>query len=153
MSDFLTGNVDVANLPSIQPVSGTVTAKIEDTAGNVLTSIGGALNVNVVSAPSSTTINIFATNSSVTYGTETTILTYTNVGISNITQIIAWGTYDGEYLLRINGTIVGGGRTSAAQRTLSIVAPFPTVVSDVITITILEYGPGTQQFRANLIGE
>jgi hypothetical protein len=153
MSDFLTGNVDVENFPAVQPVSGTVTAKIEDTAGNALTSTGGALNVNVVNLPTTTAINICETNNSVTYGTETTILTYTNTGISNVTQFIGWGTYDGEFLLRVNGTIVGGGRTSAAQRTLQVVALFPTVVSDVITITILEYGPGTQQFRANLMGE
>lgn len=153
MSDFLSGNVDVENFPAIQPVSGTVTAKIEDTAGNPLTSTSGALNVNIVGATTPTAINICATNNSVTYGTETVILTYTNTGISTVTQFIGWGTYDGEFLLRINGTIVGGGRTSAAQRTLQVVASFPTVISDVITVTILEYGPGTQQFRANLIGE
>jgi len=74
----------------------------------------------------------------------------------HIRQIVGWGTYDGEFLIRKNGSIVGGGRTSAADRTLDIsyrAGQIPTVNGDVITVTILEYGPGTQQFRVNLLGE
>ena len=103
--------------------------------------------------PSPTVVNIFATDDSVGSGVETTILTYTNVGISFVTQLIAWGTYDGEFLIRINGTIRAGGRTSAADRTLQLIEPISTLLGDVITVTILEYGPGLQQFRCNLIGQ
>jgi hypothetical protein len=102
--------------------------------------------------PAATTVNIFAT-ADATYGVETTILSYTNVGITWVTQVVGWGQYDGEFLVRINGTIVGGGRTSAADRTLQLNQPFATIAGDVITVTILEYGPGTQNFRANLIGQ
>jgi hypothetical protein len=151
--------------------------QIEDTAGNPLTSVSGSLNVNVTDFPTSTVvtqgttpwvvsgnisigpeatgINIFADNDSVTNGVETTILPYTNTGISWITQIVAWGTYDGEFLIRKNGAIVGGGRTSAADRTLNILYnnPIPTITGDVILVTILEHGPGLQQFRCNFMGE
>jgi hypothetical protein len=106
--------------------------------------------VSILPAP--TTVNIFAT-ADASFGIETTILSYTNVGIKWVTQVIGWGQYDGEFLVRINGTIVGGGRTSAADRTLQLTEPFPTAMSDVITVTILEYGPGAQNFRANLIGQ
>lgn len=102
--------------------------------------------------PSATTVNIFAT-ADASYGVETTILSYTNVGITWVTQIVGWGQYDGEFLVRINGTIVGGGRTSAADRTLQLNEPFPTVMGDAITVTILEYGPAAQNFRVNLIGQ
>lgn len=98
------------------------------------------------------TINKFAT-ADATFGVETVILSYTNIGITWVTQVIGWGQYDGEFLVRINGTIVGGGRTSAADRTLQLKEPFHTILGDVITVTILEYGPGTQNFRANLIGQ
>jgi hypothetical protein len=114
----------------------------------------GLWSVSIV--PSATGVNLFATNDSVPYGIETVILTYTPIVAFHITQIIGWGMYDGEFLLRVNGVIVGGGRTSAAERTLDIeyeTAAIPTNPGDVITITILEYGPGLQQFRANLLGE
>lgn len=159
-------------------VDGTV--RIEDSNGLALLSNGsGSLNVDVTNIvpvsqsgiwtvnlateptidigevsikPASTTVNIFAT-ADASYGAETTILSYTNVGIKWITQVIGWGQYDGEFLVRINGTIVGGGRNSTANRTLQLQEPFATVNGDVITVTILEYGPGLQNFRANLIGQ
>lgn len=102
--------------------------------------------------PANTFINIFSTGSA-SYGVETTILTYTNVGISWVTQIVGWGQYDGEFLIYINGVPVGGGRTSPANRTLQLSEPFSTIDGDIITVTILEYGPGMQQFRCNLIGQ
>jgi len=107
---------------------------------------------SVSPTPAPTTINIFAT-ANATFGIETIILSYTNIGIKWVTQVIGWGQYDGEFLVRINGIIVGGGRTSAADRTLQLQEPFSTVSGDVITVTILEYGPGSQNFRANLIGQ
>lgn len=108
-----------------------------------------------VIVPSVNGVNIFATNSSIPFGIETTLLTYTTVTTLNIKQFIGWGTYDGEFLLRLNGVIVGGGRTSAAQRTLDINydVGVSTSPGDLVEVTILEYGPGIQQFRANLIGE
>lgn len=110
----------------------------------------------VTITPSTTALNLFATNDSVPFGIETTVLSYTPLLPFSITQVVGWGTYDGEFLIRINGTIVGGGRTSAADRTLDIEyesAPIPVGSGQLITVTILEYGPGTHQFRVNLLGE
>jgi len=122
-------------------------------AGTVGVTQAGPFSVSIIG--SSTGKNLFATNDSVPYGVETVILSYTTTGTFSITQVVAWGTYDGEFLIRQNGTIVGGGRTSAADRTLNVTyeSPVPTSLGDVITVTILEYGPGLQQFRCNLIGE
>jgi hypothetical protein len=111
----------------------------------------------VTEAPSPTGITLFATSDTVPSGIETTLLTYTvPVASFHIRQLIGWGTYDGEFLIRKNGTIVGGGRTSAADRTLNIpyyAGQIPTVSGDTITVTVLEYGSGMHQFRVNLLGE
>jgi hypothetical protein len=123
-------------------------------AGTVAVTQGGPFAVSIVGSTTGT--NLFATTDTVPYGTETVILTHTVTTPFAINELIAWGTYDGEFLIRQNGTIVGGGRTSAADRTLDLVyaaAPIPTTAGDVITVTILEYGPGLQQFRCNLLGE
>jgi hypothetical protein len=106
----------------------------------------------VTIGPSPTGFSLFSTNDSVPYGVETTILTYTVTTGLYINQIIAWGQYDGEFLVRQNGVIISGGRTSAADRTLNLTysEPLHTTTGDIIIITILEYGPGLQQFRAQL---
>lgn len=123
------GTVDVANFPAVQAVS-------------IVGSVSG--------------LNLFATTDSVIYGIETIILSHTVSGSFAISQVVAWGTYDGEFLIRVNGSIVGGGRTSAADRTLNVVygvAPIPTTTGDVVTVSVQEYGTGLQQFRVNLLGE
>src|ERR1700674_355538 len=123
-------------------------------SGTVAARQSGPWAVSIVGSTTGT--NLFATNSAVPYGIETTILTHTVTTSFAISQVVAWGTYDGEFLIRNNSTIVGGGRTSAADRTLNVtytVAPIPTTAGDVVTVTILEYGPGLQQFRCNLLGE
>jgi hypothetical protein len=123
-------------------------------SGTVGVTQSGPFSVSIVGSSSGT--NLFATNDTVPFGIETTILSHTVTTPFSISQLVAWGTYDGEFLIRNNGVIVGGGRTSAADRTLNLtytVAPIPTTSGDVVTVTILEYGPGTQQFRCNLIGE
>lgn len=72
-------HVDVDNFPATQPVSGTV--KIEDTAGNALTSTASALNVNIAGSTGSSNVNInglinFQT-SQYTVGTSAVQLTVT----------------------------------------------------------------------------
>lgn len=110
-----------------------------------------------IAAGSSTSVNLFANNDAVLSGIETTVLTYTvPVAVFSITQLVGWGTYVGEFLIRKNGSIVGGGRTSTATQTLVIPyidAPIPTVNGDTIIVTVLQYGPGPRQFRVNLLGE
>jgi hypothetical protein len=132
-------------------------AKFLDIPGTSTTVLQGTIPWIVAEAPSSTGVTLFATSNTISSGTETTILSYTvPVASFHIRQLIGWGTYDGEFLIRLNGSIVGGGRTSAADRTLDIsynAGQIPAVSGDVITVTILEYGPGMQQFRVNLLGE
>jgi hypothetical protein len=121
------------------------------------TVVQGTIPWIVAEAPSPTGVTLFATSDTVPGGIETTILTYTvPVASFHVRQLVGWGTYDGEFLIRKNGTIVGGGRTSAAERTLNILyaaGQIPTVSGDTVTVTILEYGPGLHQFRVNLLGE
>jgi hypothetical protein len=129
-----------------------------DIDGNTSTVVTqGTIPWIVTVVPNPTGISLFATSDTVPNGIETTLLTYLVVPASfHVSQLIGWGTYDGEFLIRKNGTIVGGGRTSAADRTLNIVysaGQLPAVSGDTITVTILEYGPGMQQFRINLLGE
>jgi hypothetical protein len=154
--DLSSATIDIGTVDQGEPNPDLGDAwPVEITDGtSVLGTVAHPLNVTGTTAfsPSSTTVNIFAT-ADATFGVETTILSYTNTGIKWITQVIGWGQYDGEFLVRINGTIVGGGRTSAADRTLQLDEPFSTISGDVITVTILEYGPGLQNFRANLIGQ
>jgi hypothetical protein len=110
----------------------------------------------IVITPSGTGVNIFATNDNIPATIETTLLTYTVVTPIHISQLIGWGTYVGEFLIKKNGVIVGGGRTSAAEQTLDVdyeTAPIVTAMGDTITVTILHYGPGLRQFRCNLLGE
>jgi hypothetical protein len=133
---------------------------IDGDGGGSTTVIQGTIPWIVAEAPSPTGVTLFATSDTVPSGIETTILTYTVPVVSfHIRQLVAWGTYDGEFLIRKNGTIVGGGRTSTADRTLNIAyeaGQIPTTNGDTITVTILYYNvntSGVHQFRCNLIGE
>lgn len=144
------GCVLVAPCGGTFPITGTVTVL----QGTVPWVVSGTVSI----VPAATGINLYGENGAVVSGVETTILSYTNTGITWVTHIIAWGTYDGEFLLRKNGTIVGGGRTSTADRTLDLLYnnPIPTTIGDVILVTVLYYNvntSGLQQFRCNLMGQ
>lgn len=124
-------------------------------AGTVGVTQAGPFSVSIIG--SATGINLFASSDAVPSGVETAVLTYTvPTATFNITQLVGWGTYVGEFLIRKNGTIVGGGRTSTATQTLILPydgTPIATVNGDTITVTVLQYGPGPRQFRINLLGE
>jgi len=129
-----------------------------DIDGNTATVVTqGTVPWIVAEVPNPTGVNLFATSDTVPSGIETTILSYTvPVSSFHVTQMVGWGTYVGEFLIRKNGSIIGGGRTSTATQTLDISyagAPIPAVSGDVITVTVLQYAPGLRQFRVNLMGE
>lgn len=129
-----------------------------DIDGNSGTSVTqGTVPWIIAEVPSPTGVNIFATSDTVPSGIETTVLSYTvPVASFHVTQLVGWGTYVGEFLIRNNGAIVGGGRTSTATQTLDVSygdTPIPAVNGDVLTVTVLQYGPGPRQFRVNLMGE
>jgi hypothetical protein len=118
-----------------------------------ITNFPAVQNVSIV--PSTTGVNLFGTSDTVTNGFETTILSFTVTTAFHISQLVGWGTYDAEFLIRLNGAIVGGCRSSPSERTISVtysVAPIAASPTDVITVTVLEYGPDLQQFRVNLLG-
>jgi hypothetical protein len=128
---------------------------IDGTGSTLVTQ--GTIPWIVAEVPSPTGVSLFASSDTVPSGVETTILTYTvSSATFHVSQLVGWGTYDAEFLIRKNGTIVGGGRSSPAERTLDILygdAQIPAVNGDTITVTVLEYGPGLQQFRIHLLGE
>jgi hypothetical protein len=130
--------------------------KFLDIPGTEITVLQGTIPWLVSIVPNPSSINIFATSNTVPNGVETPILTYTATANFSISQLIAWGNWNGEYLIRQNGIIVGGGSTTAAQLLLNVSyvsAPIPILLGDVVTVTILEYGSGMRQFRVNLLGE
>jgi hypothetical protein len=91
------------------------------------------------------------------FSVETTILTYTVPAgqTFSVTRVVAWGDWDGEYLIRVDGVLHGGGRTSVADRTLNIpydTGPIIANSAQVVTVTITHYNPATKHFRANLLG-
>lgn len=103
-----------------------------------------------------TPVNVFSEVLAL-FATETTILTYSvPVGQTfSITRVIGWGDYDGEFLVRVDGTLMGGGRTSAAERTLHLPynsGPIVATSGQIITVTIIHYSPAIRLFRANLLG-
>jgi hypothetical protein len=128
---------------------------IDGAGGTLVTQ--GTIPWIVAEAPSPTGVNLFATSDTVPSGVETTVLSYTvPVASFHVIRLVGWGTYVGEFLIRRNGSIVGGGRTSTATQTLDVsyaVAPIPAVSGDTLTVTVLQYGPGPRQFRVNLLGE
>jgi len=130
------------------------TRRIEtDADGNVLVNVAMG---TVTIAPSGTGVNIFATNSAVPTGVETTVLSYTTVFPFHISRLVGWGNVDAEFLVKVNGVIVGGGMTSPSERTLDMdydVAPIPTNTGDVVTVTARQDSGFTRRIRVNLLGE
>lgn len=101
-------------------------------------------------------INVFSETDAI-FSVETPILTYTVPATKtlNVTKVIAWGDWDGEYLIRVDSVLRGGGRTSVADRTLELpydTGPIIATSGQVVTVTITHYNPTTKHYRANLLG-
>ena len=94
----------------------------------------------------------------VPYNTETTVLSYlVPVGQTfYVIGAVGWGDTDGEFFIRIDGTIVGGDRTTAAKPSCSLnysTAPIKANAGSLITITTATYSsPSTHVMRATLLG-
>ena len=115
-------------------------------------------HVIVDPVPAAANLNVFVENLSVSPNSTTTLFTYTvPAGVTyNLNGFIGWGTYDGEFLVKLNGSNVGGGWSSPTNRTLSIDygnTPIIATTGDVITITITNYATASQTFRLNVLGE
>jgi hypothetical protein len=104
-----------------------------------------------------TPVNQYAENATVPSGILTAILSYTVPASKtlSITGAYGWGTYNGEYLIQVDGATVGGGWTSAASINFHgdyISAPIPATTGQIVTINVTQYGTSTQDFKANLLG-
>jgi hypothetical protein len=102
-------------------------------------------------------INVYAENTTVPSGVLTAILTYTVPAgkTLSITGAYGWGTFNGEYLIQVDGTTVGGGWTTPSNITLRldyVAAPIPATTGQVVTINVTHYATSTQDFKANLLG-
>lgn len=110
---------------------------------------------NIVIIPNPNAINFYS-EALVPYATVTTILTFiVATATFNISSFIGWGDTCGEFLVKVNGVTMGGGRTTAATPTFTgdySQGPIPTVLGDVITITAEHYNTTSHTMKANLIG-
>lgn len=105
-----------------------------------------------------TPVNEYAENLAVPPNSTTTLFTYTvPVGMTyNINGLIGWGTYDGEWIITINGSNVGGGWSSPTNRTLQLdynVIPIVASAGSIVEVTITNYASSSQTFRMNLLTE
>jgi len=127
--EAITGAVSVTNFPPVQ-------------------------NVRVVGG-TTTGINVYS-SALVPYATVTTILTYTvTTATLSIFGVFGWGDTSGEFLVKLNGTVVGGGRTTAASPNFYAnyePAAINAVNGDVITITAEHYNIAARTMKANLLG-
>ena len=104
-----------------------------------------------------TPVNQFAENTTVPSGVLTAILSYTvPVGKTlSIEGAIGWGQADGDFLIKVDSVVVGGGWSSPSFRTLQLdytAAPITANAEQVVTINVTQYQTSTQDFKANLLG-
>jgi hypothetical protein len=101
-------------------------------------------------------VNVFG-EVDVPYATETTIVSYT-VPLTktlDLTSIVGWGDYVGEFFVRVDGVQRGGGWTTAAQITLVLPfedAPIIATPGQVVTVSVVHYKTATRHFKANICG-
>lgn len=99
----------------VQSSSAASSVNIKDTAGNELTSTGGALDVNVVGAGTAgTPISVYNEITSLVISGTATVLTYTvPVGKTlNLTRVLASSDSVGSLELDINGSANAKGRVT-----------------------------------------
>ena len=101
-------------------------------------------------------VNVFG-EMDVLFSVETTIVSYT-VPLTktlDLTSIVGWGDYVGEFFVRVDGVQRGGGWTTAAQITLILPfddAPIIATPGQVVTVSVIHYSPAMHHFKANICG-
>src|ERR1700682_5257510 len=91
------------------------------------------------------------------FATETTSVSCT-VPLTktlDLTGMVGWGTYVGEFFVRVDGVQRGGGWTTAAQITLDLDfndAPIIATPGQVVTVSIIHYKPAVRHCKANILG-
>lgn len=104
-----------------------------------------------------TDVNEYDEDATVSPSIPTAIITYVVPGGNTlkITGIVGWGTYDGEFVVKVNGVTKGGGWSSPANRTLQLdyqAGTIPATAGQMVTVEVTHYASGTQTFKANLLG-
>jgi len=136
-------------------IAAIVTGSSTKNALNVFVD-GGSISSNSNGQPLfSSTKNIYS-SALVPYATITTILSYTIVNsFFYIVDVIGWGDTNGEFLIKVDGIVKGGGRTTAASPNFLgeyEFAPIIASLGQVITITSEHYTTSTHEMKANLLG-
>jgi hypothetical protein len=116
----------------------------------------GALIVTTTGS-TGTPVNVYAENTTVPSGILTAILSYTVPAgkTLSITGAYGWGTFNGEYLIKVDSVVVGGGWTTPSNITLRldyVAAPIPATAGQIVTVNVTHYATSTQDFKANLLG-
>jgi hypothetical protein len=116
---------------------------------------GGSLKVTITGA--GTPVNVFAENTTVPSSTLTAIISYTVPATKtlSITGVYGWGQVDGEFTIKVDSVVVGGGWSSPSFRTLPLdyaSAPIPATAGQVVTVNVTQYYSATKDFKANLLG-
>ena len=124
------------------------------------TSVLGTISNPLVvteSGAAGTDVNQYGEDAAVSPSTLTAIVTYVVPGGNTllIRGIVGWGTYDGEFVVKVDSTVVGGGWSSPADRTLQVdysAATIPATAGQTVTVNVVHYSTTTQTFKANLLG-
>lgn len=139
------------------------TVSIQDSAGNPLTSVGGALNVNITSAPV-TNVNVIESYNEVTNvasGIETTVTSYTNNGAttSYLQRIEGSGTNVSEYRLYKNATVINKKYSSYTEFNVafeytvgnSLALGLKVDPGETIYLKAIQNRPSTASFNGNIL--
>lgn len=147
---------------SIQGCGEDDIVRIEDTAGNPLTSVNGALNVNVVSSSPTTGTEIIDYNevTSVASGIETTVLTYTVPGTNDFyLQLISSAASNvSTYRVYRNGIVIDKQYGAWTQYNFSfdyrsnddLTPGFKLAPGDIILVTAIHTSPSLASFNAKI---
>ncbi len=88
--------------------------------------------------------------------TRSNVFTLTATRPFGVTKLIGWGDAPGEFLIYRNDQVVGGGRTSDAQRVVQLdysVSPIMFSPQDTIALKVEHGSMGLRLMRANIIGK
>lgn len=123
------------------------TVQIEDTSGNILTSVGGSLNVNITggtinTVPFGVSPLAVGTITSVPDNTLTTIVTYTAVSAVRLSRISVSGTVYSKFQLFFNTVLIETKR-SGPERSLDFIFDLPLSLAptDILDVKVTHYNP------------
>jgi hypothetical protein len=154
----------MSRVTSSSSISGPLTIAgaipIEDSAGNPLTSTGGALNVNISGGSNYTSISTYNEITNLAMGIETTIVSYTvPSGSSYYLQFIeASGQNLAEYHIYKNSSIIAKKYSSYTEFNVNFdyktgISSTPGIfltTGDVVYVKVLNVNNSTADFNARI---